>query len=264
MTQPTPLASEILLSCRGLSKRFGELRAVDDVSFEVHAGEIFGLLGPNGAGKTTCLRMLATLLKPDEGSATICDFDVVQHAEHVRKRLGYQTGDTRLYERLSPVEFLRYFGELHGMPRPLIESRIEEMISLLEFDDYKDRLCGSLSTGQQQRVGIARALLHDPKVLILDEPTNGLDIISSQFLVDFLQRERLRGKAILVSTHIMGEAELLCDRIGIIHKGRLLWCDRLDALLRDSGESTLTRGFLAIIHQLGEAKVAHTALPQAT
>ena len=237
-----------LITCDGLEKSFGEVRAVRGISFEVKSGEIFGLLGPNGAGKTTCLRMLATLLKPDAGHASICQLNVVEHMERVRKLLGYQTGDTRLYERLTPVEFLRYFGELHGMERSKIEERINEMIDVLGIEEYKSRLCGSLSTGQQQRVGIARALLHDPQVLILDEPTNGLDIISSQFLVDFLKQERARGKAIVVSTHIMGEAELLCDRIGIIHHGELLWCDKLDALLQDTEETTLTRGFLAIIN----------------
>ncbi|MBH23960.1 MAG: ABC transporter ATP-binding protein [Myxococcales bacterium] len=238
-----------LLTCRNLVKRFGDVAAVQDVSFSVDSGEIFGLLGPNGAGKTTCLRMLATLLKPDQGEIQVCGYDVSRQTEAVRRVLGYQTGDTRLYERLTPVEFLRYFGDLHGMERGHMEERIEELVAMLGIEDYRAQLCGSLSTGQQQRVGIARALLHDPRVLILDEPTNGLDIISSQFLVEFLQRERERGKAILVSTHIMGEAELLCDRLGIIHQGRLLWCDRLSRLLEDTGEPTLTRGFLQIIHR---------------
>ncbi|MEO1272819.1 MAG: ATP-binding cassette domain-containing protein [Myxococcota bacterium] len=204
---------------------------------------------PNGAGKTTCLRMLATLLKPERGDITVCGFNVSEQTEQVRRVLGYQTGDTRLYERLTPIEFLRYFGDLHGMQHAFTTSRIRELVALLGIEDYQHQLCGSLSTGQQQRVGIARALLHDPQVLILDEPTNGLDIISSQFLVEFLQRERERGKAIIVSTHIMGEAELLCDRLGIIHQGHLLWSNALPVLLQDTGEPTLTRGFLTIIEQ---------------
>lgn len=239
--------------CDRLSRSFGDVRAVQDVSFAVRGGEIFGLLGPNGAGKTTCLRILATLLHPDSGSASICGFDCQSQPEPVRRKLGYQTGDTRLYERLNPVEFLRYFGKLHNLDRDWREARIEKLIRDLDITSYQDRLCGALSTGQQQRVGIARALLHDPPVIILDEPTNGLDILSSSFLVEFLQAERARGKAIIVSTHIMGEAELLCDRIGVMHRGRLLWCKPLSAMLDDTGAPTLTRAFLDLIKRADAA-----------
>ncbi len=240
------------VEARGLVRHYGELRAVDDVSFSVAAGEVFGLLGPNGAGKTTTLRMLSTLIEPDEGTATICGLDTTGDVEGVRRRIGYQTGDTKLYERLTPVEFLRYFGALHDMERSLVDQRIEELTQLLGFGEYKDRHCSTLSTGQSQRVSLARALLHDPDVLILDEPTSGLDIISSQFILDFLVEEKARGKAILYSTHIMSEAELLCDRLGLLYKGRLLHVGPFDEVLAATGQRSLTRAFLHAIAEFDE------------
>ncbi len=233
--------------CEGLSRRFGGVQAVDGVSFAVRGGEIFGLLGPNGAGKTTTLRMLVTLLTPDAGRATICGHDVAREGEAVRRCVGYQTGDTQLYERLTPVEFLEYFGRLQGMERGLVRERIASLMEELDFGGYRDRLCGGLSTGQKQRVNIARALLHDPPVLILDEPTSGLDIVSAHFVVSFLERVRAAGRAVIYSTHIMSEVELLCDRIGVIHRGRLLTTGTLPELLAQTGEDGLTRAFLKVI-----------------
>lgn len=237
---------------RGLVRHYGDLRAVDDVSFHVEAGEVFGLLGPNGAGKTTTLRMLSTLIEPDEGDAYICGLDTTRDVEAVRRKIGYQTGDTKLYERLTPVEFLRYFGSLHDMDKALVEARIGELMELLGFGEYKDRRCGTLSTGQGQRVSLARALLHDPDVLILDEPTSGLDIISAQFILDFLVEEKARGKAILYSTHIMSEAELLCDRLGLLYKGRLLHVGPFEDVLAATGQKSLTRAFLHAIAEFDE------------
>jgi sodium transport system ATP-binding protein len=233
--------------CEGLSLRFGGVQAVEDVSFSVRGGEIFGLLGPNGAGKTTTLRMLVTLLRPDRGWARVCGYDTTQAAEEVRRRVGYQTGDTQLYERLTPVEFLEYFGRLQGMPIQAVRRRVEELTGELGFGSYRGRLCGTLSTGQKQRVSIARALLHDPPVLILDEPTSGLDIVSAQFVVELLSRLRAEGRAILYSTHIMSEVELLCDRVAVIHGGRLRAMAPLAELIAQTGESGLTRAFLSLI-----------------
>ncbi len=242
------------VAVKSLVRRYGDVVAVDRVSFEVRAGEIFGLLGPNGAGKTTTLRVLATLMEPDEGEARVCGHHTVEHVEEVRRCIGYQTGDTRLYERLTPVEFLRYFGRLHAMERSLLESRIEELARLLDFGAWRKRRCGSLSTGQQQRVSIARALLHDPPVLILDEPTSGLDILSSQFILDFLRQEKERGKAILFSTHIMSEVELLCDRVGLLYHGKLLQVGTLAELLHTTGTESLTRAFLHCIQEAGRTQ----------
>ncbi len=231
----------------GLVRRYGALEAVGGISFEVAAGEIFGLLGPNGAGKSTTMRVLATLIRPDAGVARIGGYDTATQPAQVRRSIGFQTGDTRLYERLTPVEFLRYFGDLHDMPRAALGRRIEELVGMLDIGPFASQRCGSLSTGQQQRVSIARALLHDPPVLILDEPTSGLDIISSQFILDFLRRERARGKAIVYSTHIMSEAELICDRLGLMHQGRLMRVGALASLLAQTGEESLTRAFLKCI-----------------
>ena len=247
-----------LVECEGLVRHFGEVRAVDGVSFEVERGEIFGLLGPNGAGKTTCLRMLVTLLEPDAGHARVCGFDTVESPEEVRKRVGYQTGDTRLYERLSPEEFLRYFGDLHGQSRKVTDARIDELAEMLDFADYRKRLCASLSTGQKQRVSIARALLNNPEVIILDEPTSGLDIISAQFIVEFLAKKKEDGCAIVFSTHIMSEAELLCDRIGVLHKGNLLAIEDQQGLLDLTGAATLTRAFVQMVTEADEAGASNT------
>lgn len=230
-----------------LSRAFGVVVAVRDVSFTVAPGEVYGLLGPNGAGKTTTLRMLATLLRPSEGTATVAGFDVVADPLEVRRRLGYLTGDTGLYARLTPVEVLRYFGRLHDLPRATREARIVSLVDALGIGAFRDRHCGRLSTGERQRVSIARALLHDPPVLILDEPTSGLDIVASQFILERLRDERARGKAILFSSHVMAEAELLCDRIGVIHGGRLLAEAPTAALREAHGARSLAEAFLAIV-----------------
>ncbi len=245
---------EAMVEVAGLVRRYGELLAVDGVSFEVCAGEIFGLLGPNGAGKSTTLRMLATLIQPDSGFAKVCGFDTVRQSEQVRRRIGFQTGDTQLYERLTPVEFLRYFSRLQDMERGLAKERIEHLVEALDIKAFAGRRCGSLSTGQQQRVSIARALLHDPEVLILDEPTSGLDIISSQFILEFLRQERERGKAIVFSTHIMSEAELLCDRLGMLHQGQLMMVGTMASVLENTGQQSLTKAFLEAIARQDERR----------
>ncbi|GMV40260.1 MAG: hypothetical protein AMXMBFR64_19760 [Myxococcales bacterium] len=235
------------IEVNGLLRTFGEVVAVRDLSFQVPAGQIFGLLGPNGAGKTTALRVLATLIAPTAGHARVAGHDVVASPLDVRRSLGYLTGDTGLYARLTPAELLRFFGELHAMPRARLEARIDALVATLDMGSFRDRHCGKLSTGQQQRVSIARALVHDPPVLVLDEPTSGLDILSAQYILDLLRAERDRGKAILFSTHVMAEAELLCDRIGILHEGRLLATGTLDELLAPTGARSLTEAFLRAV-----------------
>ena len=231
----------------GLQRTFGEVVAVRDLSFRVEAGQIFGLLGPNGAGKTTALRVLSTLIVPTAGTARVAGYDVVTDPLDVRRSLGYLTGDTGLYARLTPAELLRFFGELHDMPRLALEARIDHLVASLDIAEFRDRHCGKLSTGQQQRVSIARALVHDPPVLVLDEPTSGLDILSAQYILELLRGERDRGKAILFSTHVMAEAELLCDRIGLLHRGALLAVGTLDELLAPTGARSLTEAFLRAV-----------------
>jgi sodium transport system ATP-binding protein len=210
----------------------------------VHAGEVVGLLGPNGAGKTTTLRMLAGILTPDEGSVEVCGIDVHARPLDAKRRLGFLSGDTHLYQRLTPVEVFRYFGTLYDLPEPRIRERVQALVAELEMASFKDRPCSTLSSGQKQRANIARAFLHDPDLLILDEPTTALDVISGQFVVQAILRKRAEGKAVLFSTHIMSEAEYLCDRIALVHGGRIIDQGPLADLLARSGQQNLTDAFL--------------------
>jgi sodium transport system ATP-binding protein len=233
-----------MLRAEGLVKDFPGVHAVADVSLEVRASEVVGLLGPNGAGKTTTLRMLAGILTPDRGRVLVDGLDIHRDPLEAKRRLGFLSGDTLLYQRLSPREVLRYFGELYGMRASALDARIEELVARLEMTPFADRPCGTLSSGQKQRANIARAFLHRPQVLILDEPTTALDVISGQFIVDAIRAERAAGRAVLFSTHIMGEAEYLCDRILLIHEGHLVDAGTLEELLAHSGQSNLTDAFL--------------------
>jgi len=228
----------------GLVKHFGPVAAVDGVSLTVSAGEVVGLLGPNGAGKTTTLRMLAGILTPDAGTVSVGGLDIHDRPLEAKRRLGFLSGDTQLYQRLSTREVLRYFGRLYGMADPLIEARTAQLVEELEMQEFASRPCGTLSSGQKQRANIARAFLHDPDLLILDEPTVALDVISGQFIVESIRRQRDAGRAVLFSTHIMSEAEYLCDRILLLHRGRIIDEGVLDDLLARSGCRNLTDAFL--------------------
>jgi len=228
----------------GLVKHFGPVAAVDGVSLTVSAGEVVGLLGPNGAGKTTTLRMLAGILTPDAGAVSVGGLDIHDRPLEAKRRLGFLSGDTQLYQRLSTREVLRYFGRLYGMADALIEARTAQLVEELEMQEFAGRPCGTLSSGQKQRANIARAFLHDPDLLILDEPTVALDVISGQFIVESIRRQRDAGRAVLFSTHIMSEAEYLCDRILLLHRGRIIDEGVLDDLLARSGCRNLTDAFL--------------------
>jgi sodium transport system ATP-binding protein len=232
-----------------LDKARGVVHAVEDVSFDCRYGEIVGLLGPNGAGKTTTLRMLATVLKPTRGRASVAGFDVEQQPLDVRKKLGFLTGGTGLYGRLTPVEIFRFFGDLHEMPRSLIQKQTEKLVQLFEMQSFQNSHCDRLSTGQKQRVNLARTLLHDPDVVILDEPTAGLDIISSKTILDFIRTSKKNGKCILFSTHYMTEAELLCDRVAIIHEGKILGFDAIPALQASTDSQSLVDVFFYLVNQ---------------
>lgn len=232
------------LAAEGLTKSFGEVRAVSDFSLNVHAGEVVGLLGPNGAGKTTILRMIAGILAPDEGAVRIQGIDMAADPLAAKQMIGFHSGDTQLYQRLNPREALQYFGRLYGMPESRLNARIEQLVSELEMSTFADRLCSTLSSGQKQRANIARAFLHEPDLLILDEPTNALDVVSGQFIVEAIRRERASGRAVLFSTHIMGEAEYLCDRVALLHQGRLVDHGTIPELLERSGCANLTDAFL--------------------
>jgi sodium transport system ATP-binding protein len=233
-----------------LTKRFGAALAVDELSFSVAPGEIYGLLGPNGAGKTTTLRVLAAILSPTSGRALLAGVDVAHDPAAARRRLGFLTGTTGLYARLTGRELLRYFGRLHGLADDAIAARTELLARALDLQAILDRRCEALSTGQRQRLSVARAVLHDPAVLILDEPTVGLDVLASRFLRDFVRAERDRGKAVVFSTHYLAEAELLCDRIGLVHRGRML-AEGPPAELREraDGAASLEEAFLRFVER---------------
>ncbi|MGD9682791.1 MAG: ABC transporter ATP-binding protein [Candidatus Obscuribacterales bacterium] len=237
------------LTRRYYDAKRGEFLAVDDLTFSCGKGEIFGLLGPNGAGKTTTLRMLTTIIKPTSGSATINGFDVLKDPLSVRAQIGFASTDTGLYERLTPREILDYFARLSRYPAEKIAGRIKELSATLQMDSFLDTRCEKLSTGMRQKVSLARALVHDPPVLILDEPTTGLDVITSNMLHGFILNCRSLDKCILFSTHIMSEAEKLCDRIGIIHGGRLHAIGTLDELRDKTGKHYLEDIFLSIVQE---------------
>ncbi len=227
-----------------LTKRYREVVAADRVSFSVAAGEVVGLLGPNGAGKTTLLRMLAGILTPSSGAAFIDGVDVQLDPFEGKRRLGFASGDTALYQRLTPREMLHFFGRLHRMAEPLIAARVAQLVAELRMEDFADRRCGLLSAGQKQKTNIARAFLHDPPALVLDEPSSALDLVTGRFLLDAIRRARTAGKAILFSTHALSDAEILCDRVLLIHQGRLVESGTVAEVCARNGQANLAEAFL--------------------
>ena len=196
--------------------------ADDDISFEVHDGEILGLLGPNGAGKTTLLRMLAGIMNPTSGEIVIGDMTYDRDAIALKKNISFLSGNTKLYKDISPVELLKMCAGYYGMDKNIIDKRISEVVKRFDMESFKNQRIGNLSTGQVQRVGVARCVLHDPHYYILDEATSGLDIISSQVILDFIKEEKDKNKCIIYSTHYMEEAENICDRVVLIDKGKII------------------------------------------
>ncbi|HVL37978.1 MAG TPA: ATP-binding cassette domain-containing protein [Fimbriimonadaceae bacterium] len=227
--------------------RRGEVVAVGGVSFHAMPGQIFGLLGVNGAGKTTTLRMLSTVVRPSGGTARVAGFDVLEHPQRVRASIGFMSTSTALYGRLSAREMIEYFGSLYGLGGKALKSRVNEIVDRLQIGEFSHRLCDKLSTGQRQRVSIARTILHDPPVLFFDEPTAGLDVRLSQTVMEFIEDARNDGKTILLSTHIMSEAERLCDEVAIIHDGVLQAHGTVAKLKEQAGESSFERAFLKLI-----------------
>jgi sodium transport system ATP-binding protein len=223
-----PFVSEPrMIRVQGLFKEFddprnGIFRALDNVSFEVRPGEIYGLLGPNGAGKTTCLRILSTVLRPTRGLAEVDGINVVRNPEGVRSRIGFMSCNTGIYDRMTAWEMVEYYGRLCGIPEEKLQARITEIFNVLQMNDIRDRLGGKMSTGMKQKVSIARTIVHDPPVIIFDEPTSGLDVLVARAVLQAVSSLRDQGKCIIFSTHIMREVEKLCNRIGIIHRGKIL------------------------------------------
>ncbi|HJM58175.1 MAG: ABC transporter ATP-binding protein [Planctomycetes bacterium] len=236
----------------------GAVHAVCDLNLECKEGEIFGLLGPNGAGKTTTLRMLSTILAPTSGEAELAGIRVSDDPLEVRRRLGFLSGSTGLYPRLTAREILEYFGRLHGMDEAQLQARVEDLLDTFSIRAFADGRCESLSTGQRQRVSIARAVLHDPPVLILDEPTTGLDILAASDMIQFIQSRKDAGTCVLFSTHILSEAERLCDRIGVIDEGRLLAVGSLEELRAQTGKEWLEDVFRALVEEVDTEAPAAT------
>jgi sodium transport system ATP-binding protein len=233
-----------------LAKSFGkrhEVKAVDGVSFQADDGAITGLLGPNGAGKTTLLRMLATLVVPDRGSARVGDLDIVRDRYAVRRRIGVLSDARGLYPRLTARENIRYYGQLHGLQGEALETRIDHLVSILGLQPIADRRAQGFSQGEKMKTAIARALVHDPDTILLDEPTNGLDIMSVRSLRDQLKGLRAAGKCLLFSSHVMQEVAALCDRIVIIGQGRVVAQGTAAELVARSGEASLEDAFVGLL-----------------
>jgi sodium transport system ATP-binding protein len=241
-----------LIEVQGLRKTFhdrkkGDVPAVKDVSFVCRPGQVFGLLGRNGAGKTTTLRMLATILSPSAGTAKVAGFDIVAKPAEVRRRIGYLSGDTKLYDRMTGRELLGYFGTLAGMDSAKIPPRIEELTVPFGLKDLLDKRVGKMSTGMKQRLSIARVVFHDPEVLIFDEPTSGLDVFGAREVLALVLELKKRGRTVIFSTHIMIEAERICDEIAIIEKGVILKQGTLAALGAGNGSGSLEDAFVELV-----------------
>ena len=240
-----------MIEVSGLTKRFGDkVTAVQDLSFSAKAGEIYGLLGPNGAGKTTTLRMLATLLKPSSGRLKVAGFDVNTHPEAVRRNIGVVNGGMGLYDRLTGREILEYFALFYGIGKSDAQKRIKQLEGALEMTQLLDRRSSEYSTGMKQKVVIARAVLHEPAVLILDEATNGLDVVARRAVLEFARMYKSQDRVVLFSTHIMAEAEELCERAAIIDHGRLVAEDSVEHLKTQSGASNLEEAFFRLTRRV--------------
>jgi ABC-2 type transport system ATP-binding protein/sodium transport system ATP-binding protein len=259
-----------MIILRGLSRRFEAngriVLAVDELSLAVAAGEVYGLLGPNGAGKTTTLRMILGLLSPSAGDVEIQGARVTEHPEQVKRRIGLVSASAGLYQWLTPREILEYFAAGYGLDDDTTRSRIAMLAARMELESFLDRRSATLSTGQKQRVTLARSLIHDPPVVLLDEPTRGLDVVGSQVVFDFVRDLRAEGKAIIVSTHQLDEAERLCDRFGLLHRGRLRYEGTLDELRTATGHATLVDMFLALLRETvaSSADAPAATVPAAT
>jgi sodium transport system ATP-binding protein len=243
-----------MIQVRGLTKHYADLRrgkfiALAGIDFDAQPGEVFGLLGPNGAGKTTALRILSTVLQPTSGRATINGYDVLTQSSQVRHQIGFVSANTAVYDRMTGWEMVEYFGRLYGIPKDQLDERMEDIFARLKMDDTRDLLGAKMSTGMKQKVSIARALVHDPPVLIFDEATVGLDVLVARALLKTVAELRDHGKCIVYSTHIMREAEKLCDRVAILHRGQMLAGGTLEELRRCYHQQDLEELFFQLISQ---------------
>jgi sodium transport system ATP-binding protein len=243
----------VLISASHLCKQFsvagGDVVAVDDLSLEIAAGETYGLLGANGAGKTTTLRMILGLLRPTSGTATVAGYSVSDNPNDVKRNVALVSANAGLYQWLTPREMMVYFADLYDVPDEQAQQRCAELIELFELSQFADRPCAGLSTGQAQRVNLARSLMHDPPIVMMDEPTRGLDIVGSKRILDFTSHLRERGKAVVICTHRLDEAQRLCSRFGLMHRGRLELEGTIEELIQQTGFSLLTDMFLDLMER---------------
>jgi ABC-2 type transport system ATP-binding protein/sodium transport system ATP-binding protein len=254
-----------MIDVQHLCKRFplpggDEVVAVADLSFVVSAGEVYGLLGPNGAGKTTTIRMILGLLTPSGGHAAIAGFNSAEHPDEVKRRVGLVSANAGLYQGLSVREMLLFFADLYALPPADARAELDHLAGLLSIRDLLRRRCATLSTGQRQRVNLARALIHRPPVMLLDEPTLGLDVLGSQVVTEYIDLLRAQGKAVILTTHRLDEAERLCTRFGLLHRGHLVSEGTLDELRARTGCTTLVEMFLRLSH-VGPALAAAAERP---
>lgn len=240
-----------MIEVQHLTKRFGDVTAVNDLSFTVAAGEVFGLLGPNGAGKTTTLRMLATLITPDSGTATIAGHSLGAHPQELRRAIGVVNGGMGLYDRLTGREVLTYFGQLYGMKPRDISTRIAELDEYLHLGDTLTRPTAEYSTGMKQKIVIARAVLHNPRVIFFDEATAGLDVVARRAVIDFVRKYPSDGRAVIYSTHVMSEVEELCDRVALIFDGAKQAEGTVQNVQERVGASSFEEAFFRIAAQSG-------------
>lgn len=227
----------------------GTVEAVAGISFTCQPGRIFSLLGPNGAGKTTTLRMIATMLKPTSGTITVAGYDVIKQPQEVRRRLGFLTGTTGLYDRLTPNELVKYYADLHGMDKDLLKKRRDEIYSLLDMHEFVNRRIAKLSSGMRQKVSIARTIIHDPEFVVFDEPTAGLDVITARSIIQLIRSFRDAGKTVIFSTHIMGEVSLLSDDLAIIHKGKLCYNRSYKEFVAQMKTKSLEDEFIRLVEE---------------
>ena len=225
------------------------ITAVNNISFTCQPGRIYSLLGPNGAGKTTTLRMIATILKPTNGTISVAGHDVVKRGEEARKAIGFLTGSTGLYQRLTPNELIKYFADLYGVEKSVFEARKEKLFTLLGMHDFSKKRIGQLSTGMKQKVSIARTMIHDPAVVVFDEPTSGLDVITAENIINLIRQCKEDGKTVIFSSHIMTEVDLLCDDLAIIHKGNLIHSSTMQEFRNQLQGKSLTEEFIRIVNE---------------
>lgn len=236
----------------GSASKNGTIEAVAGISFTCKPGRVFSLLGPNGAGKTTTLRMIATMLEPTSGSIKVAGYDVVKQPQEVRRRLGFLTGTTKLYDRLTPDEFVKYYADLHKMDKDLYKKRREQIFARLGINEFAKRRIAKLSSGMQQKVSIARTIIHNPEIVVFDEPTAGLDVITARAIIQLIQDMSEQGKTVIFSTHIMSEVSLLSDDVAIIHKGKLCYNGSYQDFVNQMQSKSLENEFIRLT---GETQV---------